>query len=392
MKKRLITSLAALVWLASACTVETPIPTTTPFPTPVIPVTLQHFENELVVFDYPSGVRLFGANDPTFLTIPSESRMGGELVVGLAHPSWISEYGSIESSIAVFRHVLPSGSNRDEVMQTAYTEEYADKPIPEEVPEQSGFITIDGVPANRRTYRVASGPFWYTLQDIWLEKDGSLLRLSLWNRVYHDNFQEVAEVFLGSLEILENLPAFTQQPSPTPAPTPTPYPSSMLNYYEDEVLSFDYPQGMTILTTDVSPSACFPAIPFGGERLFGLGDPRFLAFGDYYRSIQITRLEKKSGSNLESVVLDVYEQAKDRFPDLTILDSTGPVSIAGQTGMQWDYRVTSGEPSYELRDIWLERGNLYYIVSIWTEYTNPEDLAVFQSGGQALVDSLKIKE
>jgi hypothetical protein len=61
------------------------------------------------------------------------------------------------------------------------------------------------------------------------------------------------------------------------------------------------------------------------------------------------------------------------------------------TGLQWAYRVTAGEPTYELRDILLELDDQIYINSIWTEYTNPDDFWAFQSGAQALLESLAIK-
>jgi hypothetical protein len=53
--------------------------------------------------------------------------------------------------------------------------------------------------------------------------------------------------------------------------------------------------------------------------------------------------------------------------------------------------VAAGEPTYELRDVWLERNDQLYIISIWTEFINPDDFWAFQSGAQALLDSLVIK-
>jgi hypothetical protein len=149
---------------------------------------------------------------------------------------------------------------------------------------------------------------------------------------------------------------------------------------------------MVVFRSGDTPSVCFPDIPFGGERLVGLGEPRLLTNGIYYRSIQITRKPMPPGSNLESVVLDVYDQAQAKYPqEPATLAKTGPVTAAGQTGFQWAYRVTAGEPTYELRDIWLERSGQLYIISVWTEYTNPDDFWSFQSGAQALLDSLIIK-
>jgi hypothetical protein len=42
-------------------------------------------------------------------------------------------------------------------------------------------------------------------------------------------------------------------------------------------------------------------------------------------------------------------------------------------------------------DVWLELNDQFYIVSIWSEYTNPDDFWAFQAGADALVKSLVFK-
>jgi hypothetical protein len=385
-------TLAILVPLTFACTSITIFPTSTPDSTQTIIRDILRFENEVVAFDYPAGTRIFTPADSAFSTYPHDSRMGGQLAVGLANPAWISEYGSIHSSIGVFRHSLPPGTSLEQVIQAAYDDVFTGKPAPVEVPEQSGPVIIDNLTALQRTYRVASGPLWYTLRDIWLEKDASILRISLWQEAYQDDFQELADMFISSLEIKDDLPPFTEQPTAAPTASSTPYPTALLTQFEDKSLVFDYPQGMILLPTGESPSNCFPEIPFGGERLVGLGEPRFLVNGTFYRSIQVTRFPMPAGSNMEEVMLSIYKQARVRYSqEPSTLASTGPVSVAGQTGFQWAYRVAAGEPTYELRDVWLERNDQLYIISIWTEFINPDDFWAFQSGAQALLDSLVIK-
>jgi hypothetical protein len=387
MKIPFIKILAILLPLTLACTTITFIPTSKPNPTSTHEIL--HFENELVTFDYPAGTKIFSAGDPGFSTYPYGIQPGGELALGLAGSGWIHETtGVLSSSIGVFRHTLPPGSTLEQVMLSAYEDIY----LGNAAGEQNGPVTVAGQAALQITYRIASGPLWYTIQDIWLEKDGSILRLSLWKEDYQDDFQAVADLFLNSLEIKDNLPPFTEQPTLSPTASPTPYPAALLTNYENNLLSFEYPQGMIVLTSGDTRSACFPDISFGGERLGGLGEPRFLVNGIYYRSIQITRRPMPAGSNLEAVMLDVYEQAKVNFPqESSTLASTGPVPVAGQTGFQWAYRVTAGELTYELRDVWLERNGQLFIISIWSEYTNPDDFWAFQSGAQTLLDSLVIK-
>ena len=380
MKNRFIKLLAILLFISLACTSTiTLFPTSTP--------EILHFENELVAFDYPAGTRIFVAGDPAFIPYPLFDAMGGELAVGLADPGWIHP-NTLYSSIGIFRHTLPPGSNLEQVMLAAYESVY----LGNAEDEQSGPVTVAGLAGLRKSYRIASGPLWYTLQDIWIEMDGSILRLSLWEETYQDDFRAVADLFLGSLQIKEDLPPFSEKLTPAPPASPTSYPTALLAHYEDNLLSFEYPQGMIVLLSGDVPSTCFPDIPFEGDRLVGLGEARFQVNDIYYRSIQITRRVMPAGSNLEAVMLDVYEQAKAKFPqEPSTLASTGPVTVAGQTGFQWTYRMTAGEPTYELRDVWLERDGRLYIISIWSEYTNPTDFWAFQSAAQALLDSLIIK-
>ncbi len=390
MKNQQLKFLVLLLPLTLACTLFTLYPTPTPIPTEIIPTEHLSFENELVAFDYPAAAKIFAARDPTFHPYSNFYKLGGELVVGLANPGWMDNHGILYSSIGIFRHALPAGSSLDEVLQAAYATNTG--PSPEEVPEQSGPYPLDGQTTIKRTYRFASGPLWYTFQDIWLEADGVVLRISLNMEAYEADFQAAADLFLSSLKIRDNPPPLTEQPTLVPTPSPTPFPVALLTHYEDSLLSFDYPRGLSLLPAGESRSDCFPDIPFGGERLVGLGEPRFLSNGIYYRCVQITRLPMPSGSNLEAVLQNVYEQAGAKHPqDPSGVLSTGQVTVAGQTGLQWAYRVTAGEPTHELRDIWLELDDQIYIISIWTEYTNPDDFWAFQSGAQALLDSLIVK-
>jgi hypothetical protein len=382
MKYWFMLMLAILLLPTPACTSITPF-----FPTSTAETL--HFENDVVSFDYPAGTRIFAAGDPGFTPYPVGIPLGGDLAAGLAHPGWISRgTGLLNSSIGVFRHRLPPGSSLEQVMQKAYESVY----LGNAVDDKSGPVTIAGLPGIQRSYRIASGPLWYTLRDIWIEKDESILRLSLWEESYQEDFQTLAELFLGSLQIKETLPPLPPEPTPEAIVSPTPYPAARLNPYDFNQVAFHYPNFMIVLKPGLTPLTCFPEINFGGERLVGLGDGRFLVKDVFYRSIQITRREMPAGSNLEAVMLAVYDQAKVKYPqEPSSLAATGAVSVAGQTGMQWAYRVTAGEPTYELRDVWLERDGQIYIVSIWTEYTNPDDYWGFQSGAQALLDSLVIK-
>jgi len=363
------------------------------FPKASVQPEILHYENELVAFDYPAGARIFAAGE-FFYNYPYENNLGGELVVGLADPGWIIwNYGTfLESSIGVYRHTLPSGSSLEEVMQTAYTATFIGETVPEEVPEQSGMVTIDNLSAVQKTYRLASESLWYTLQDIWIEKDSSILRLSLWKQPNQEDFQAIADLFLSSLDIKDDLSLNSEEPTPSFTASPTPYPPALLKHFENDLVSFDYPQELVNFQPGDPLSVCFPDFQLGGELVVGMGDPKFLRRDQYYRSIRIYRLSMPAGSNFESIFIESYLPIEEKYiPDPGVLKLPDRIDIAGWTAIQKTYRITSGEPTYELRDIWIPKGDQVFILSIWTEYTNPEDFSLFQSGADAFLNSLVLK-
>jgi hypothetical protein len=388
----------AITMLSIACNVVNFFPELTAIP-PLFPkATLQpeilHYENEIVAFDYQAETMIFNTGDQAFHTYPESIELGGELLVGLAKLGWsIRNNGELyKSSIGVFRHMLPPSSSLEQVMQSAYTAAYTGKPAPEEVPEQSGPVTVDGLGAVRRTYRVSAGPSLNIMQDIWIEKDGSILRLSLWKDPYQDDFQAIADLFLSSLDIKDDLPPFREQPTPTPTAIPTSYPATLLKHFENNIVSFDYPQHMVIFQPGDPHSMCFPDHLLGGELVVGMGDSAYLDRDKYYRSIRIYRLALPAGSNFELIFMESYRPMEKKYVlKPGVLELPSRIDIGGWTAIQKTYRITHGEPAYELRDIWIPKGDQIYILSIWTVFTNPEDFSQFQSGADAFLNSLVLK-
>jgi hypothetical protein len=230
------------------------------------------------------------------------------------------------------------------------------------------------------------------MHDIWLEKDNSILRISFWEEVYEENFKTTAELVRNSLEIQDHLPPFIEKPTPVPTASPTPYPATLLKHFENSFVSFDYPQELVIFQSGDTPSACFPDFQLGSELVVGLGAPKFLDRGQYYRSIRVFRLAMPPGSNLESIFMEAYRPIEKKYlPEPGVLNLSVRITIDGLTALQKTYRITSGEPSYELRDIWIQKDNQIFILSIWSVYTNPDDFSLFQSGADAFLNSLVIR-
>jgi hypothetical protein len=234
------------------------------------------------------------------------------------------------------------------------------------------------------------------MRDIWVEKDNMIFRVSIWAQPHNPEsfaaFTSLADKILDSLGIKEKLPPLVETPTPVPTPSPTPIPASMLLHFENDVVAFDYLKTMKIHPANDPAFNCYPDFQLGGELVVGLGDPKFTGFGNYYRSIRILRQQIPAGSNLEAIMLDAYREAEKKLPQENgILNANGPITVDRLSAVQRTYRVYSGEPAYELRDIWIQKDNELFIIAIWTEYTNPDDFAAFQAGADALLKSLQIK-
>ena len=392
MKNRFAPFLVLLFILTLAC--NTLIgPTSTPAPPAIL-----HFENDFVAFDYPEGMRVFNTTDPTFDPYP-ENIMGGQLIAALADPLEIDKWGHFRRTISIFRHPNPSGSNLEQFMETAYLPVHNIKVVHIDwVVDTSGPAKLAELPAFQQTYRYLSSSETppYEMRDIWVEKDGMIFRVSIWNINSYPEvlaaFQSLADKILDSLVIKENPPLLIETPTLELTPSQTPFPASIIARFENDVVSFDYLKGMTLYSNNDPAFVVYPDIEFGGETVVGLGDSRFFDFGKYFRSIRITSLAIPPGSNLEVIFFETYRKAEAKFPQETgILNADGLVDVNGWTGRQKTYRVYSGEPAYELRDIWIQKDDEIFILSIWTEYTNLDDFAAFQGGAELVLKSLQIK-
>jgi len=163
-------------------------------------------------------------------------------------------------------------------------------------------------------------------------------------------------------------------------------------HYENDLVAFDYPEGMKVYSAGDTTFAFYPDIQINGELVVSLGDPKFFTYDTYFRFIRILRQSIPSNSNLESIFQETYQLVESRFSQVTgVLDVPAHVTVDGLDTLQKSYRIYSGEPAYELRDIWIQKDNEILIISIWTKYTNPDDLAAFQSSADIFISSLHIK-
>ncbi len=178
----------------------------------------------------------------------------------------------------------------------------------------------------------------------------------------------------------------------TPTPAPTAITSVKFLHFENEIVAFDYPEWMKLHPAGVPEVGWYPNIQLGGQPVVGLGDPNFFGHETYFRSIRIARRLLPTGSDPKGVAEETYARPQKLGLHQGVLDATGAVTIAGRPAYQKTYRVYSGEPAYELRDIWVQNQDQLLIISVWTEFTNREDLAAFQATADRLLTSLEIKD
>ena len=183
------------ILLAIACNSITLFPT----PAATTEPKLLHFENEQVAFDYPDGWKIYTAGDPAFVTYPIQ--LGGELVAGAADPHTLYGGRVMARFLALFRQPLPPGANVEQVMQEAYIQVILSKGLV----SADGPVTLAGLPAYQKTYRIYSGEPAFELRDIWAERGGEIFRLSIWtnygNPEFFAAFQSIADMFIKSLKI-----------------------------------------------------------------------------------------------------------------------------------------------------------------------------------------------
>jgi hypothetical protein len=160
-----------------------------------------------------------------------------------------------------------------------------------------------------------------------------------------------------------------------------------LLHFENEQVAFDYPDGWKIYTAGDPAFVTYP-IQLGGELVAGMADPRLYGGQFMARFIALFRQPLPPGADVEQVMQEAYSQV---ILAESVLSADGPVTIAGLPAYQKTYRTYAGEPAFDMRDIWAERGGEIFRLSIWTNYGNPEFFAAFQSIADKFIESLEIK-
>ena len=401
MKYRLARTLvlfaALMIFLGTACSLSPsqgePVGIAAPKPTPTTPPATLHYQDDSFAFDYLENWKIYPPGDPAFLLMLDEIQPPGERVVGLSDPARSGSLQSLVSAIAIYRYAAVPEAEMEGFLQNAYQEVYPPYGY-EEDPEP---LLVDGIPTIQKIYTLYAGEPAYRMHDLWFQEGDALFRLTVLQD-YHNPEDEAAfndqvKIVLDSLKVADVLPPLVMVPTMTPTPAPTPYPPSLLMHYEDDAVAFDYPLELKAFGAGADAAyAVYPDYHLAGELMVGLGDPQFLTFDKYHRSISISEMEVPPGSSIELLWMEAYQNIEEKYhPQESTIERPSLVNVNGYDAMQKSYRIYSGEPAYELRDLWMQKENRGFLISIWTIYTNPQDYERFQAGADALLDSIVFK-
>jgi hypothetical protein len=178
--------------------------------------------------------------------------------------------------------------------------------------------------------------------------------------------------------------------TPTVAPTATL--NSALSHFDSEWLAFDYPNDMQLYTGSDAAFAWYPDIDFGGDQIVALGDSRFYFFEKYFRWFRITRRPFLVEQDVATTVQQMYVPLEDKYSHPgSLLDAPVAVAISGTSAYEKRYKIWSGEPAYDMRDIWVVKAPALYVISTCTEWTNPDDVAAFDARVDAMLEGLVLK-
>jgi hypothetical protein len=124
---------------------------------------------------------------------------------------------------------------------------------------------------------------------------------------------------------------------------------------------------------------------FEATEIFGVGSPG----KDGKKMGAYCKILIKEDVNPErslASMMDIAYQGLSEYPDAEI--SQKKIQISGIDGLEKIYRRPSGEPWYQVRDVWLMRGSQVYIFSCWTYPENYDmDAPVFSF----MLNSLQFK-
>lgn len=132
-----------------------------------------------------------------------------------------------------------------------------------------------------------------------------------------------------------------------------------MKHFENDKVSFDYPRDWRTL------SEISPGYEPGRDEALNADEVAWVALPGSATSVRIYSRELPPASSLKSVCEETYKTTwiSQYVKSHTI--SEGTITVDGVTAYERVYQRPHGEPWYQIRDVWLEKGGRIYILSCW---------------------------
>ena len=172
--------------------------------------------------------------------------------------------------------------------------------------------------------------------------------------------------------------------------TPTP---TVILHYQDETFAFDYPSNWKIYPAGDPAFNLFKDVDHfqpTGERVVALADPLRSARIDYQDSaIAIYRYKSVPEADLDQFMKEVYGKIRPTYGYEKDLE---PLWIDGIPTIQKKYSIFVGEPRYSLQDLWFQKDDALFRLTVLLDYHTLEDEAEFDSQVKIVLDSLQVAD
>jgi hypothetical protein len=107
----------------------------------------------------------------------------------------------------------------------------------------------------------------------------------------------------------------------------------------------------------------------------------------YFNAVVVMRKAIPSGSSLEEVYQETYAKQVLAYPEAA---KDGVSQLGGLPALERVYPYYSGEPRYDIRELWVERDGWAYILSQRAQYTDKVNLD--RPGFKIIEDSFQFKD
>ena len=155
-----------------------------------------------------------------------------------------------------------------------------------------------------------------------------------------------------------------------------------MKHFENDKLSFDYPRDWGTL------SEIWPEHEPGHDEALNADEVAGVALPRSSMSVRVYSRKLPPGSSLKSVYEETYENTwiSQYVKSHTI--SEGTITVDGVTAYERVYKRPHGEPWYQIRDVWLEKGGRIYILSCWA---TPDSFDEAQHEFNLIINSFHVK-